>query len=96
MMLLCGAGCHAKSCLTEDHAIPTSLPHHLAAGGLFFVLAFFAFTSLSAVDLFMNERRLVFREIRGVRGDQVPGRGDRDACVWSRRPMSKRRTGADV
>ncbi|KFM28717.1 putative ATP-dependent permease [Auxenochlorella protothecoides] len=35
------------------------------AGGLFFILAFFAFTSLTAVDLFMAERRLVMREIKG-------------------------------
>lgn len=35
------------------------------AGGLFFALAFFAFTSLTIVDLLMGERRIVNREVRG-------------------------------
>jgi hypothetical protein len=35
------------------------------AGGLFFALAFFAFTSLTTVDLLMGERRMVRREVRG-------------------------------
>ncbi|KDD77010.1 ABC-2 type transporter, partial [Helicosporidium sp. ATCC 50920] len=35
------------------------------AGGLFFALAFFAFTSLSTVDLFVAERKMVAREVRG-------------------------------
>lgn len=34
-------------------------------GGVFFALAFFAFTSLTTVDLIMTERRLVSREVRG-------------------------------
>jgi ABC-type multidrug transport system ATPase subunit len=33
------------------------------AGGLFFALAFFAFTSLTTVDLLVNEKRLVGREV---------------------------------
>lgn len=39
--------------------------HPLAAGGLFFALAFFAFTSLTTTDLLTAERRLVVREVRG-------------------------------
>ncbi|GAB4823317.1 hypothetical protein N2152v2_010363 [Parachlorella kessleri] len=35
------------------------------AGGLFFALAFFAFTSLTTTDLLTAERRLVVREVRG-------------------------------
>ena len=35
------------------------------AGGLFFALAFFAFTSLTIVDLLIGERQLVVREVRG-------------------------------
>jgi hypothetical protein len=34
-------------------------------GGTFFALAFMAFTSLTTVDLLMNERRVVEREARG-------------------------------
>jgi ABC-type multidrug transport system ATPase subunit/ABC-type multidrug transport system permease subunit len=34
-------------------------------GAVFFSLAFFAFTSLTTVDLIMNERRIVSREVRG-------------------------------
>lgn len=34
-------------------------------GAIFFSLAFFAFTSLTTVDLIMNERRIVSREVRG-------------------------------
>lgn len=34
-------------------------------GGMFFVLSFFAFTSLTTVDLFMMERKMVMREVRG-------------------------------
>ena len=34
-------------------------------GGCFFALAFFAFTSLTTVDLVMTERRIVAREVRG-------------------------------
>ncbi|KAL4431621.1 hypothetical protein ABPG77_001463 [Micractinium sp. CCAP 211/92] len=34
-------------------------------GGMFFVLCFFAFTSLTTVDLLMMERRMVLREVRG-------------------------------
>ena len=30
-------------------------------GGMFFVLAFFGFTSLTTIDLLMSERRLVAR-----------------------------------
>jgi hypothetical protein len=41
------------------------------AGGIFFALAFFAFTSLTTVDLLMEERRLVGREVRG--GYYAPG-----------------------
>jgi hypothetical protein len=33
-------------------------------GGTFFALAFLAFTSLTTVDLLMNERTVVFREVR--------------------------------
>lgn len=36
------------------------------AGGLFFALAFFAFTSLTTVDLLVAERHLVRREVRGA------------------------------
>jgi hypothetical protein len=32
---------------------------------MFFVLCFFAFTSLTTVDLFMLERKMVVREVRG-------------------------------
>lgn len=34
---------------------------------MFFVLSFFAFTSLTTVDLFMMERKMVMREVRGER-----------------------------
>jgi ABC-type multidrug transport system ATPase subunit len=34
-------------------------------GAIFFSLAFFAFTSLTTVDLIINERRIVSREVRG-------------------------------
>ncbi|KAL4458955.1 hypothetical protein ABPG75_013820 [Micractinium tetrahymenae] len=34
-------------------------------GGMFFVLCFFAFTSLTTVDLLMMERKMVLREVRG-------------------------------
>ena len=37
----------------------------LPAGAMFFVLCFFAFTSLTTVDLFMLERKMVVREVRG-------------------------------
>jgi len=36
-------------------------------GGVFFSLAFFAFTSLTTTDLLAAERRLVMREVRGRR-----------------------------
>lgn len=35
------------------------------AGGIIFALAFFAFSSLTTVDLLIHERRLVAREVRG-------------------------------
>jgi hypothetical protein len=34
-------------------------------GGTFFALAFLAFTSLTTVDLLLNERQVVMREVRG-------------------------------
>jgi hypothetical protein len=34
---------------------------------MFFALVFFAFTSLTTVDLFMLERKMVVREVRGER-----------------------------
>ena len=34
-------------------------------GGTFFALAFLAFTSLTTVDLLLNERQVVAREVRG-------------------------------
>ena len=40
-------------------------PAALPAGAVFFVLCFFAFTSLTTVDLFMLERKMVVREVRG-------------------------------
>lgn len=33
---------------------------------MFFVLCFFAFTSLTTVDLFQMERKMVMREVRGA------------------------------
>ncbi len=39
--------------------------HYSAVGAMFFVLCFFAFTSLTTVDLFQMERKMVVREVRG-------------------------------
>lgn len=38
----------------------------MRAGGIYFALAFFAFSSLTTTDLLMAERRLVLREVRGA------------------------------
>jgi hypothetical protein len=56
-------------------SLPSRFSHHLLSpraragvqnrlGGTFFALAFLAFTSLTTVDLLMNERAVVTREVR--------------------------------
>lgn len=42
-------------------------------GGMFFVLCFFAFTSLTTMDLLMMERKMVLREVRGEQVEPVGG-----------------------
>ena len=50
--------------LTPPNPPPTTSP----TGAMFFVLCFFAFTSLTTVDLFQMERKMVVREVRGEHG----------------------------
>lgn len=53
-------------CLTRPLLPTHSPPIRLCyTGGVYFTLAFFAFSSLTTTDLLMAERRLVVREVRG-------------------------------
>lgn len=53
---------HTK--LKSPHPMPPAGVQN-RMGGTFFALAFFGFASLTTVDLMMNERAVVMREVRG-------------------------------
>jgi hypothetical protein len=80
---------------------PRSLSVCLSAGAIFFSLAFFAFASVTTVDLLVNERRLVEREVRSgyyrpVSYLAAKGGLCRQApsCVPWRRVLRERQTGS--